>query len=332
MARFWADQFGSFAVRSGALEQVAPISPGVLEWSRSTDPFTIAGDVAWTDVVVSAVVDAPTPIPPASILRADGDAARLAPCNSSDLGQAWAWSVPAEGYVSNAPAPGAARACLNVYGCALPARVVLWECITGAPTCAAGNANLQWSIDGAGAVTSALAPGFCLTSGDASAAFPLTMAPCARGAANATWTRDAASGALELAGSGRCLAQPVPPAPTPPVAYIQVCGRLASYSAFDIPQPPPGYCLRVAAGGNWTLTSGAGPLATGALSPPPAPGAPLALALAFKGTRVTASADGAVVADVDDARHPRGMAALGSSYTLGGAPARVRSVRVDESA
>ena len=51
--RYWADQFGSFALRNGTLAQVAVLNPGRNDWTPDADPATILGDVNWTDVGVS---------------------------------------------------------------------------------------------------------------------------------------------------------------------------------------------------------------------------------------------------------------------------------------
>jgi len=52
MARYFADQGGSWAVRNGSLQQVVPIMP--IAWAPNGDPLTIAGSEDWIDYAVSA--------------------------------------------------------------------------------------------------------------------------------------------------------------------------------------------------------------------------------------------------------------------------------------
>jgi hypothetical protein len=54
MPRYFADQAGSWAVRGGALTQVAQANPGANSWVPNADPITMLGDEAWEDYTVSA--------------------------------------------------------------------------------------------------------------------------------------------------------------------------------------------------------------------------------------------------------------------------------------
>lgn len=301
MARFFSDQFGSFAVRNGQLAQVSPMSPGADEWSRSTDPFTIIGGLNWLNVTAAVTVAIPT-----SQTASDGADLLLVPCATSPE-QVWTLSGVAAGYLSNGPSPGVPQQCITSYGCG--ERAALWSCQTTGSTCCGAGCfdSLRFSISPAGQVVSALADVGCLTATGATPA--LVFSRCgAPGTPNQTFSFT--SGALQLGTSGKCVAQPAPPPPQP--AYAQLCTRISRYDAFSIPQPPPGYCLKLTAHGNWTLTSGSGPLASGALA---APRAPVRLSLKCAQNAITASADGVVLANVNDATHSAGgLAALGSSY------------------
>ena len=96
------------------------------------------------------------------------------------------------------------------------------------------------------------------------------------------------------------------------IVVCEVCARIASYSAFSLPRPPPGYCLQLQASGAWLLTNAHGTLANGTIA---APGtAPTLLSVAAVGGAVTASANGAELARVTDTLHAGGMAGLGSGF------------------
>ena len=311
MARYFADQFGSFAVRGGRLTQLAPVNPGHLAWSGDADPFTIIGDVAWRDIAVEATVYLP---PPASLRAggADGAPALLAPCNAAAKEQQWAWDAVARGYLSNTDASGAQQ-CLNAYGC--QRKAVFWSCVTSGGSCCGANCydGLIFSRNAAGQIASALAAVGCLTAAADERA--LTFAPCApAGLRNQSFSFHAATGLLELSGAGACLSQPPPP--PPPIPYAQVCARLASYSAFARPDPPPGACVSLASDGAWRVSNARGTLANGTISAPGADG--VALRLVAVGASFAAFADGVQLANVSDpTTAPNGMVGLGSAF---GAP------------
>lgn len=310
MARFFSDQFGSFAVRSGRLTQVAPTNPGNLAWSGDADPFTIIGGVAWGDSAVEATVVLPRASAAsgaAAAASADGADARLAACDASAPEQRWARDTPAKGYLSNT-SPGNGQQCLNAYGCGHKA--VFWSCVTTGGSCCGADCydGLIFALLPGGQVSSALADVGCLT---ATAAGGLTFDACGSGAAppsNQTFDFDAATGLVELRGRDLCLSQP--PALPP---YAQVCTRIASYSAFSKPVPPPGYCLALETSGKWQLTSARGTLANGTTTAP-APGEAVLLRVSAAGSSVTASAGGAQLAQVSDSQHAAGMAGLGCSF------------------
>lgn len=54
MAKYFSDQGGSWAVRSGTLQQVSGGDPGGNAWAPNPDPLTLFGDVTWADYAVSA--------------------------------------------------------------------------------------------------------------------------------------------------------------------------------------------------------------------------------------------------------------------------------------
>ena len=336
-ARFWADQFGSWAVRAGRLTQVAQANPARNGWSGDSDPLTLLGSSAWTDYAVRVTARAPPPPPPQQQQQrlrapADGADALLLPCNASAAWQAWAWDAPAPGYLASGapPSAGAPPQCLNVYGCAT--RIVLWECVTAGGSCC-GSAcydGLKWArLPGngsAGRLASALRGGAagCVTAAGPpfSPSSALSLAPCAPALApGQAFAFRSASAQVELAGSGLCLAAPPPPPPPPPPThYARLCGRLGPFDGFRPGAPLAGYCLALrhegGGGGQWEVVGPGGALlARGALAPPPAPGQDVALELAFAGASVSARIGGALVANVSDAGgRGSGRVALGSSF------------------
>jgi hypothetical protein len=318
MAHYFSDQFGSFAVRNGSLAQVAWKNPGKLAWSGDTDPFTLVGDVSWADVEVSAgVVVPPAPSVSAGGRAGDGAPAQLVPC-ANVAEQRWTWSStgPTAGYLSNTDSAGSEQ-CLNAYGCERTA--VYWSCVTTGGTCCGADCydGLVFSLDAAsGQVQCRLPAVGCLTKRAGGA---LTFADCAPQAAplaNQTFAFDAASGHLRFGAGADALCLSQPPPPPPPVVHAQVCARIAGYQAFSLPKPPPGYCLSLALDGSaaWTLTSAAGTLSNGTITPAPVPGSVVVLAVKAVGAAVTASADGVALAAVSSTAHPSGMAGLGSSF------------------
>jgi hypothetical protein len=64
MAKYFADQAGSFAVRSGKLTQVVPVDPGANAWVSDPDPVSLIGDGGMTDFAVSAEVVFSASAPP----------------------------------------------------------------------------------------------------------------------------------------------------------------------------------------------------------------------------------------------------------------------------
>lgn len=307
LARYWSDQYGSFAVRGGQLLQVQPMHNGVNAWvAPYTDPLTIIGDPLWTDVSIAVSVA----MPATSFSSHDGSPALLSPCSADSLYQQWLFNVSGREYVSNAGSPRGE--CLNVYGC--KDTVVLWQCVTSGGTCCGPDCyqGLQWRLDAtSGNLRTALPDAACVTASAASEKASLVMAPCASPAtALQVWRYNAATGLLQLGDTGMCLAQAAPPPPPPP--YAQVCGRVGPVNGFS-DSSVPGICLRLAAEGVWNVTAGAASLAGGRLSPVPSAGELVALNLTLVGTSVTARIAGLTVATVATDTHKAGFAALGSS-------------------
>lgn len=103
-------------------------------------------------------------------------------------------------------------------------------------------------------------------------------------------------------------------------ASARLMGRVDSADVFkdDKAQWPSGYVLSIDADGKWTLLTAAYKVATRTLasgSIAPGGGQWRHAELSFKGTQVTATCDGKILATVSDTSHGKGMFALGTGWT-----------------
>jgi galactosylceramidase len=127
-ARYFADQFGSFATRNGSMVQVAVGNPDANAWVTDADPVTIIGDVNWTDTAVGIVARFEPAAGPASRQPSasssvsssnrggrvgDGQPAMLVACDASSPFQVWVWNVTGQGYLSNTPGSVPTRQQMN---------------------------------------------------------------------------------------------------------------------------------------------------------------------------------------------------------------------------
>jgi galactosylceramidase len=320
LAHYFSDQFGSFAVRNGTLVQVAPMNPGKLAWSGDTDPFSLIGDINWKDITVSVDVVIPNNTTDTSIypIYRDGLPALLTPCDDSSVEQKWILDAVATGYVSNTDSSGSQQ-CLNAYGCGREA--VYWSCVTTGGTCCGAECydGLIFTINKeTNQIISKLSSVGCLTAETSSGnGKSLTFSTCASAnsvPSNQTFLYNSISGHIELSTTGLCLSQPPPP--PPPTRYAQVCTRIASYTAFQKPKPPPGFCLAVALDGTsqWTMTSKSGILANGTLSNALIPGTIVKLSIVTSGSNITSYANNTLLASLISMEHTYGMTGVGTSF------------------
>ena len=342
LAPYFADQYGSFAVRDGALEQVALVNPGALAWSGDGDPLTLVGDVHWTDVniTVSVMISDKHAVGVDASPVAAMDAAMLRHCDLQAPEQRWMWDVPSTGYLRNNPSSANSSVddpiqCLNAYGCAREA--AFYACVTSGGSCCGNTCydGLKWTLTSSGQLQSALSAVGCLTAMKAIAAplgrhsrfgkqyqkaelpppFPpvtaLTLESCGTSPvpANQTFLFNTSTGQLKLNNTELCLSQT--PSQKP---YAQVCTRIGAFAAFKLPNPPTGYCLVVASDGSWRLTNANGVLVQGVLPAPPLPTQKIVLRIATVGNSITVLVDGTVLGSVSDRLHPEGMIGLGSSF------------------
>jgi len=285
LARFFADQGGSFRVENGVYLQVAAGDPGSNGWGADVEPLTQVGSEEWADYAATVVVRFNATGPYGARARGPDGPLALAPCDAADAAQAFA-AGPADGYLRNALSGG----CMEVNGCGT--LVDSYECVTEGASCggtAPAYPNLRWSYDAAtGALASA--NGGVLT---AAANGTLYALPPAAGAAQ-RWDVNATTGQIALRGGAQCVSAP------PRRVYARLCGRVSVFSGFagDL----TAYCLEVLHSGAWALVAhagqGAANLAAGALDAFDA-AAGNELGIAFAGPIVTASARGRVLAQVD---------------------------------
>lgn len=276
LGRFFADQFGSFAVRNNSLMQVAVGNSINGEWVTDADPSTIIGDLNWTDISVGITARYISPNMTTNLVSLnrlrDGAAVQLVSCDASSSFQVWKWNVTGPGYLSNDPFPSFSnfsssspvasnyQQCLNVYGCGH--EMVYWSCITTGGTCCGGNCykNLQWTLDGStGALSTWLVQGGCVsadgTGNNITLANCITPVPLSQ-----TWKYDTYTGLVKHMGSGLCLSQPPPPTPR---SYVQVCARAGNGEGWgEKLSTPNAYCLVAGSSedgtvpNTWTITNG----------------------------------------------------------------------------
>ena len=148
--RFLADTGGSFAVRHGAVQQVASSMSLANAWGglRAESPVSVIGDAAWTNITASVSVsfnagpadrgDAaplpPPPPPPPAASDAPDVLARVEPCDPPGAvrpQQAWLYSrVGDGGYISNNAAAGpGGPVCLKTPRCDGDLQLTLGPCL-----------------------------------------------------------------------------------------------------------------------------------------------------------------------------------------------------------
>ena len=322
LPRYFADQAGSFAVRGGSVQQLAPADPGPNAWSKNREPYTLLGDAAWTDVVLSATVafnsGPPGGAPPSSHsappLGAEaGEPAAVAACGGALAPfQTWEFNAIAPGYLSNAP-PASPPACLNVPGCDASEALIYWDCVTTGCQCGCPTfTNLQFSWEKTtGALTTPMQAGLCVTLLGSGA---LALKPCASGPGQ-VWGYSSVNGTLFVSppsgGAALCLTSPAPPPPAPAWAGITV--RAPPYPNSG-PKTYDGFTLRLRDVGDWQVLSTLTVLGNGTMGAGFNSSAPHALQLSVKGTTIKASVGGEAVWSGQSSDFAMGQVALGSGY------------------
>ena len=348
LARFFADQGGSWAVRggsNGSLQQVSGGSPAGNSWAYSPEPLTQVGDETWADYAVAATVR----FSRAATINA-GAASATAPApeavrrrvaeRRSERQRQWAAG-------KGAPLPGQQRRRLAAAPAANP-QALLVACdatdpsqafFFGAPSTSPKYFSGVYQsapicLDVAGSDPTVIDFYACVlcdagapcdnlewAADDASGAFTglsglaLTYKPDVRALYLAPFTGAAQQVWRYSPATGQLLlvadglCLSLPPVPV----YAVVCGRLESYAGFDA-VTTPGYCLNLFASGNWTLASNDSPIAIGSAPAPFDSAAPHRIAVSMAGDVVEAFLDGARVASVTNDDFAYGNAALGSGF------------------
>ena len=319
LPRYFGDQAGSFAVRHGVVQQVVPADPGPNGWGGNRQPYSLLGD-KWADlfVAVDAAFDGGFPdrgdgAPPAPVReRERNQLASAVPCNASSANQRWDVGAISPKYFSLAGDSGGV--CLDNPGCGGDGtQIDYWPCVTSGGAC--NDDGLRWDISAATKLlTTPSTPGCAVLFADGS--IKITN-PCA-GGVGSEWAYDPASKHVMCTnppggGAARCLtAVPAPPPPPPPSStpYVSVASRVPNYNGAN-----QGYSLILFVDGSWQLTSGESALlSNGSLPQPFNSSAWHRLQVSAKGTDISASIDGAVVATATDGAYSSGQVAIGSNY------------------
>eukprot|EP00035_Acanthoeca_spectabilis_P008069 m.148054 g.148054 ORF g.148054 m.148054 type:complete len:699 (+) comp14201_c0_seq3:694-2790(+) len=310
LARFFADQGGSFAViqqtdgaeagassGGGVLAQMAPIKAGPNAWINDPDPVTLIGDATWDDitVAVAARLDAaPTTQP--GIGDSTPTPLTMKPCTQT-ASQRWSLDTPYPQYIENA----GAQQCLNQVGCGKDSPLIVYACLPGLSAgCSDNSSNLRWRRVGPQLVLN--------VTGQCAAATPsgvLTQDCSTPPTPAQTWTYNASSG--HLVNDGLCLSAPVP------TVYVELCGAVSEFNAFGGYQATNGVCLRVTNLDEWQLREGQTVLRNGT-TPKPVGSDWHSLRLNLRGKTVVATVDGSIVAG---SGQPIAVNGTDGSVTLG---------------
>jgi hypothetical protein len=312
MARFFADQGGSWAVRGGALTQVGAGEP--IAWAPNGDPLTMMGEEDWMDYAVSATAvfrpaaggsggaprrrAAPRPRrglqqqPPP--LRSNTATAYVVPCDAADPAQFFTYDA-STGYLGSAwQEPG----CLTTCGCD-PYCLQMWDC--GVPGC--GGIAYNWTFRG-GLLLNEAYPDLALAAQPANSS--LAMRPAGAGT---TWAYNSSSKLLTAPALGLCVSQQ-----KPLYTYVQVCGRLGQYNGFN-PATTPAYCLALFESGEFVLLINSAPSSLrGNVTVPFDPRAPHRLTLNMAGPVIEGYINGTLVGSITDFTYEAGNAAVGSGW------------------
>lgn len=310
LAKYFADQGGSFSVIEGVMRQMAPKDPGPNGWVKNQDPITLIGDLSWTDVSVTVhakmndqhragsasehVESEATSAPPLQLLQ----------CDMTAKTQQWAYDKPFQRYYQNKES----SLCLNQFGCGKDVAVIQYNC--EAPSATQCN-NLEWQL------TEQLqlkinATGQCVTATvDKTAHMADCISPVS---ASQQWSN---TGGV-LRNGGLCLSVP------PVQEYLAICARISAFAAFDGNRANNGVCMRLIFSDDghkllWSILESTVVLARGKV-----PGSGTAngsllsswhmLGLTVTGDMATASINGSVVGSARIVNATHGSASLGSSY------------------
>ena len=307
LAKYFADQGGSFSVVNGVMQQMAPKDPGPNGWVANQDPISLIGDLTLTDVSVTvhARLNRPSSVLVGGSEVINPPPLQLLECDANAKTQQWAYNEPYRQYYQNAET----SQCLNQVGCGKDADVIQYNC--EAPS-ATQCGNLEWQI------TEQLqlkinATGQCVTAASDKTAH---MADCKTPVpASQRWSN--AGGGLQ--NGGLCLS-------TPPIQeYVAICARISAFAAFDGNRANNGVCFRLIFSDDgrellWSILESTTVLAHGKLpgstrnAHAGLPSSWHVLGLTVSGDMATASINGSKVGDARVVNATHGSASLGSSY------------------
>ena len=319
MARFFADQAGSWSVRNGSLTQVSGGQP--IAWAPNGDPLTIAGSEDWVDYSVSATaVFSPKAVPATALAapppppsprrrkphfvgggeRSNSAAVYAAACDPTDGAQLFAFNA-SSGWLGSGW--GGNAGCVTTCGCDTTC-IQMWGC--GVPGCGVpyGGASYIWSLSPATkALTNFAYAGLALEANPATGT--VALVPAQPAAPAQQWAIDASG--LVRSAIGLCLSQV-----KPSLVYAQVCGRMGAYDGFNA-ATTPAYCTAVYASGAWALLinsrSAVGGNVTAFNS-----STPHRLSVSMAGNVVESYLDGQLLASITDDTYAVGNAAVGAGW------------------
>jgi hypothetical protein len=302
LAKYFADQGGSFAVIDGVMRQMAPKDPGPNGWVANQDPISLIGDLSWTDVSVTVharlnhvghssvlVGSEVTPLP-----------LQLLECDTKAKTQQWVYNEPYWRYFQNAET----SLCLNQVGCGKDAAVIQYQCEAPGPSSCG---NLEWHITDHSQLK-INTTGQCVT---ATSQQTTHMADCIT-PVPATQRWNNVGGALQ--NGGLCLSAP------PVEEYVAICARISAFAAFDGNRANNGVCLRLIFGDDgrvlWNILESTTVLAHGNVSESTdiVNSSWHVLGLTVSGDMATTSINGSQVGTARVVNATYGSASLGSSY------------------
>ena len=321
MARFFADQAGSWSVRNGSLTQVSWGQP--IAWAPNGDPLSIVGSEDWVDYAVSVTAvfspkgaaspPPPPPPPPARSVplrrkprfvgggeRSNTAAVYAEACDASDGAQIFAFNASSgwlgSGYGGNV-------GCVTTCGCDTTC-IQMWAC--GVPGCGTpyGGASYVWSLSPSTKMLTNLAYKGLALQADA-ATGTVALLPAQPDAPAQQWSVD--DSGLVRSALGLCLSQV-----KPSLTYAQVCGRMGGYNGFNA-ATTPAYCTAVYASGAWALLVNSRAALGGNISAFDST-TPHRLTVSMAGTVVESYLDGVLLGSITDDTYGVGNAAVGAGW------------------
>lgn len=338
MARYFADQAGSWAVRNGSLQQVAPIMP--IAWAPNGDPLSIAGSEDWIDYAVSATFSfSPKEVTIQQEIQTQGESRQqrrrkfsqrnlnvhvnsdtdsttdeslvgassnsasvyVAKCDPSDGSQIFSFTEGS--YIGSSWGAGGAG-CLTTCGCDVTC-LQMYGC--GIPGCSTIAYN--WTLQNSRLINSQY-PSLALQADALTGTIALVNTSSS--SSDQDWAFDSTTGLIRATALGVCLSQ-IKPSQT----YVQVCGRVSNYNGFNA-ATTPAYCTALYSSGTWALLVNSSPSISGNLTTSGEeafdPTVPHRLSVSMAANVIEAYLDGQLLGSITDNTYTQGNAAVGAGW------------------